>query len=471
MRITLACLLVAVGLSLWLPAFPSEAAAESAGADWSLEDVFPPMNTTPPPKDVIEEQRKEQQREEREAEELRQKQELLRKFPRRTAPTAGPRGQPGDVAPEGSAESARQGTGALTKEGDFVSLNFDYADIGMVIQTVAELLKINYILAPGVSGKVTIQTSGRIAVSELLFVLEKMLEVNNLSMVKSGDFYKIIPAGSAARESLGTLEAGREPAGPGMVIKVFQLSQIAPSEVVRIFGALKSPQGVFIPHDPGNLLFVLETPERLAMFGDLIAAVDVDAYRNVQVEMYPVKHSQADELARDLSQVLAAVATGSGRGAAKFKLVPVKSLNTLILVSAEPGLGALMKRWVNDLDQPAAAEAEKVFVHYLDHAGADNVAAVLRELYSRKGDTGGGPDGWRRVGGRHGRRRRKGRPGARGRASGDDRRWRRGQRQGEGGVGQGQQRGHHPDGPLELSGRPRDDQDAGQAAPSRSSSR
>ncbi len=385
MRIARVGLLVAAGLILGLAAFPSKAAAEPAGADWSLEDVFPPMDTTPPPRDAGEEQRKEQQREERESEELRQKQELLRKFPRRTAPPAPDAGQPGDVAPDGLAEAGKQGTGALTKEGDFVSLNFDYADIGMVVQTVAELLKINYILAPGVSGKVTIQTSGRIAVSELLFVLEKMLEVNNLSMVKSGDFYKIIPAGSAAREGLGTLEAGREPAGPGMVIKVFQLGQIAPSEVIKIFGALKSPQGVFIPHDPGSLLFVLETPERLAMFADLIASVDVDAYRNVQVEMYPVKHSQADELARDLTQVLAAVTTGSGRAAAKFKLVPVKSLNTLILVSAEPGLGALMKRWVNDLDQPAAAEADKVFVHYLDHAGADNVASVLRELYSEKG--------------------------------------------------------------------------------------
>ncbi len=337
MKITRVGLLVAVGLSLGPAAFPSKAVAEPAGSDRTLEDIFPPMNNAPP------------------------------------------------EIPSGAAEAARQGSGALTKEGDFVSLNFDSADIGMVVQTVAELLKINYILAPGVSGKVTIQTSGRIAVSELLFVLEKMLEVNNLSMVKSGDFYKIIPAGSVAREGLGTLGPDEAPAGPGMVIKIFQLTQIAPSEVIKIFGALKSPQGVFIPHDPANLLFVLETPERLAMFGDLIASVDVDAYRSVQVEMYPVRHSQADELARDLAQVLTAAATVPGRAAAKFKLVPVKALNTLILVSAEPGLGALMKRWVNDLDRPAAAEADKVFVHYLDHAGADNVASVLRELYFEKG--------------------------------------------------------------------------------------
>ncbi len=297
--------------------------------------------------------------------------------PQGTPPTPVP------VQPAPSRQAPRPST-AASEDGQSVALNFDYADISMVIQTIAEILKMNYILAPGVSGKVTIQTSDRIARSELPFVLEKILEVNNLTMIKSGDFYKIIPIASIGKETLATIPPKGAAEGPQMVIRIFTLRQIAPSEVIKLFAPLKSPQGVFIPHDPANILFVLETPERLAMYDELIASVDVDIYQNVQVELHQIKNAQAEELAKDLNQVLTAVTSVPGRLAAKFKLIPVKSINSILFVSAEPGLGAIMNRWVADLDQPASADSEKIFVCSLNHASAENLASILREVYADK---------------------------------------------------------------------------------------
>ncbi len=245
----------------------------------------------------------------------------------------------------------------------------------MVIQTIAEILKMNYILAPGVSGKVTIQTSDRIARSELPFVLEKILEVNNLTMVKSGDFYKIIPIASIGQETLETVppDGGRQRAADG-----HQDLHPASDRALRGHQALQPAQvarrGLLIPHDPANILFVLETPERLAMYDELIASVDVDIYRNVQVELHQVKNAQAEELVKDLNQVLTAVTSVPGRPAAKFKLISVKSINAILFVSAEPGLGTIMNRWLADLDQPATADSEKIFVCPLNHASAENLA-------------------------------------------------------------------------------------------------
>jgi general secretion pathway protein D len=276
------------------------------------------------------------------------------------------------------------------KDDEFIGLNFDYADINTVIQTISGILNLNYILAPGVSGKVTIQTSGKIAVADLFFVLEKILEVNNLTAVKSDDYYKIIPLGSVTKEAIPILGPGEEVPRGGLVIKIFKLSFMAPSEVAKIFGGLKSPQGIFLPHDAGNILFMLENPERLAMFTDLIQAVDVDLYRNISVEMITIVNAQAEELAKDLTQIIGAVVAVPGRAASKFKLVPIKSINAILWVTAEPGLGDLVKKWVRELDQKGTAESEKVFVYALSHASADNVAGILRELYAEKGTGSGG---------------------------------------------------------------------------------
>ena len=91
----------------------------------------------------------------------------------------------------------------------YVSLNFDNADISVVIQTIAELLHLNYIVAPTVRGRITIQTTDKLPVSSLLPVLEQILEVNNFTAVKSGDFYKIVPANQAKQESVETVLPGR----------------------------------------------------------------------------------------------------------------------------------------------------------------------------------------------------------------------------------------------------------------------
>lgn len=293
---------------------------------------------------------------------------------------------PGTLPVE-TAEDEPTGSPIKTEGEKYVGLNFDFADINVVIQTIAELIDLNYILSPGISGKVTIQTSGKIAVTDLFFVLEKILEVNNLTAVKSGNFYKIIPIGSVNKEAIETIGPDEELPGEQIIIKIFKLSQSLPSDITRIFGSLKSPQGIFIPHDPTGILLVRDTASRIKMFNDLIESLDVNIYENVQVELHHVRNAQAEDLAKDLTQVLTTIATVPGRQAARFKLIPVKSINALLFVTSQPNLGDLLKNWIKELDQPATAEAEKVFVYNLNHASAENIASILRELYSEKGGT------------------------------------------------------------------------------------
>src|SRR5439155_1201732 len=67
------------------------------------------------------------------------------------------------------------------QRGRFVVLNFDNADIETVIQAASEIIGFNYVLAPDVRGKVTVQTSGRIAQEEVFGVLLAILEVQGFT--------------------------------------------------------------------------------------------------------------------------------------------------------------------------------------------------------------------------------------------------------------------------------------------------
>ena len=78
-------------------------------------------------------------------------------------------------------------------EEQYVMLNFENADISVVINTVSEMLKMNYILAPGVTVKITIQSQNKVPLSELFSTFQRLLEFNGFTAVKDGSFYLIVP--------------------------------------------------------------------------------------------------------------------------------------------------------------------------------------------------------------------------------------------------------------------------------------
>ena len=101
--------------------------------------------------------------------------------------------------------SRRRRPGARIEEDDNknIILNFENADINTVIETVGDILGINYILSPGISGQVTIQSNSKFPVEDLFSIFQTVLELNNLTAVKEGAFYHILPVDQAKGLPLG----------------------------------------------------------------------------------------------------------------------------------------------------------------------------------------------------------------------------------------------------------------------------
>jgi len=267
------------------------------------------------------------------------------------------------------------------EEDKYVSLNFDNAEIGVVIQTISELIGLNYIVAPGVKGRVTIQTSSRIPVSSLFDLLGEILEVNALTAVKSGSFYKIVPVSQARQKDIETMVDGQASSPQEVITQIVPLTHIRPSEVVKILNPLKSPAGLYIAHDPTRILLMTETAKKITELMEIVSLLDVDTFEQVQVELYPVRYADAVALADDLRQIVSTIFSAGGRGKAVFAVVPVPQVNALMIISGEPSLAANLRAWVIKLDQPATESGEQIFVYPLAHAKAEDLTGVLTQVF------------------------------------------------------------------------------------------
>jgi len=192
-------------------------------------------------------------------------------------------------------------------EQDFIILNFENTDIKTIVATFGELLGINYILTPGITGNVTIQSFSRFPTKNLFQVFQSILEVNGLTAARDGDFYRIVPIDSA-RTHPGDVISGKDieySLDSAFVTQLFPLKNVKASEVSSILTQLM-PRGTnLIVYDPSNLLIVTSLPHTLDKFRKIIEAIDVGNVDSgsVRTFVYHVENGNAKKLEEILNTV------------------------------------------------------------------------------------------------------------------------------------------------------------------------
>jgi general secretion pathway protein D len=199
----------------------------------------------------------------------------------------------------------------LEQEADeqFIILNFDNTDIQTVISTFAELLHINYILTPGISGTVTIQSYKKFPFKDLFQIFQSILEVNGLTAVKDGEFYRIVPIDTARQQPVDVAK-GKEAKitlDSSFITQLVPLEYVKASEVAKILKNYMSRGTDLIVYEPANLLIITALPHTLVKFMKIIEALDVSEseQESIKTFVYYVENGEAKKLADILTKIFA----------------------------------------------------------------------------------------------------------------------------------------------------------------------
>jgi general secretion pathway protein D len=292
-------------------------------------------------------------------------------------------------------------------------LNFDNADVEVVIQAAAEIVGFNYVLAPGARGrKVTVQTSGKISSDEVFGVLLTILDVNGLAAVRSGNLYRIIPREGAPQTSVKTV-VGREVAGTlpsdEVVTQIVPLRFINAQDAVTLLRPFVPAQGAIAAHRETNLLILTDTAANIRRLLDMLQLVDVEVALN-ELQIIALKHADALELAQILAQLFAGSRVGApgvtgppppppppaapplpsaggiGAGGPERPLiVPERRSNSLVIHARKQDM-EIIRRLIEKLDVDIYG-GQRVFIYFAENTKARDLATTLDAIYGR-GDRG-----------------------------------------------------------------------------------
>jgi general secretion pathway protein D len=291
-------------------------------------------------------------------------------------------------------------------------LNFDNADLEVVIQAAAEIVGFNYVLAPAARGrKVTVQTSGKISSDEVFGVLLTILDVNGLAAVRSGNLYRIIPREGVPQTSVKTVvgrEVGTTLPPDEVVTQIVPLRFVNAPDAVTLLRPFVPAQGAITAHRETNLLILTDTVSNIRRLLEMLELVDVEVALN-ELQIIALKHADAQELAQLLAQLFVARGTGAAPGApppppalpgapaappvgalglpaSDRPLIMAERRSNSLVVHARKADMETIRRLVEKLDVDLYG-GQRVFIYFAENSKARDLATTLDAIYGR-GDRG-----------------------------------------------------------------------------------
>ena len=261
-----------------------------------------------------------------------------------------------------------------------ITLNFNNADLKEVASVILdESLGVNYIIDARVQGTVNFSTSAPVTYEVALDSLEILLQMNNAALIRGADLYRIVPLAEAPSRSLPPrlAEIGHD-IPPGYAIQIIPLKYISASEIEALVEPFLTPGTIKRIDTKRNLLLVGGTGNDLETIVRTVRAFDVDWLKGMSVAIFTLQHTDPNVIIADLKNIL--TADGSS-GMELVRLFPIERKNAILAVTHNSALLEHVETWVGKLDA-GIGEGQRLFVYYVEHGKASNLAEILSTLYS-----------------------------------------------------------------------------------------
>ncbi|MCC5809662.1 MAG: type II secretion system secretin GspD [Ectothiorhodospiraceae bacterium] len=249
----------------------------------------------------------------------------------------------------------------MRNDDEGVTLNLRDTDIGVLIDTVADVTGRNFIIDPRVRGSVTVVSSRPMDPEEIYRVFLSILETHGFAAIPAGEVVKVVPD-AGARQLGPTVEPE---AMADVVTEVIQAENIPVAELVPILRPLVPQSGHLAAYPPTNVLIVSDRAGNMQRIRGLVA--DIDQVGDQDVDMVRVENASVTEIARILQNLQRSDPEGAP---AQDLQIAVDERTGSILLSGDLNQRMRMRQLIAELDDPIDDEGDThvIYLRYADAA-------------------------------------------------------------------------------------------------------
>lgn len=289
-------------------------------------------------------------------------------------PVAGSSVQPGGTVQTALPASTVNLSGKYT-------LNFNDADIRIIIEAVAKYTGKNFIIDPQVKGKVTIISTRAMDAKQVYEVFQSILKVHGYAAVPGKDVIKIVPDANAKQEAIDNMRPRQDSDSDEVVTHVIEVRHVDANQLVPILRPLVPQRGHLAAVPSSNVIIISDAASNIARLVTIINRIDQAT--DSEVEVIPLSHASASEIMRIVNQLESGAAKGPQAPQERTKMVADDRTNSL-LISGDKTARLRLRTLIAHLDTPVELGGN-THVVYLRNAVAKDLVPVLTGITQAKG--------------------------------------------------------------------------------------
>ncbi len=275
--------------------------------------------------------------------------------------------------------------GAKPGEKREISLSFDHMDIVPVLDEIlGEILQLNYVIDPAIRGSISLRVKGSYSKKEFIELLNNILELNGLALTKSRhDLYKVVRKANSGRAT-GTVKGKiKRAVQPGDQITILQLKYLSAAQAVNAVRNFVSASAVILPETTTNSIILSDTIENQRKVAKLLSLLDIPPFKGIDWKIFPLEASDAKDVAADLEKIFKTPGLYSRPGLDQggFFILPLESINSVLVATRWPGLLDVAEQWIKELDHSATQIGSQVHIYFVQNGNSKEIVDVLKQLY------------------------------------------------------------------------------------------
>ena len=255
-----------------------------------------------------------------------------------------------------------------------LSVELTKVDIKQAIKIIlGDILKLNYVLHPNVRGLVTLRTVRPITKTQMLGLLDAVLEAHGLMAVHGDGIVQIIPSSSKKDAKVTHLLKKTK---DGFGVEVIPLTNIPTGKMLKLLAPVVEKDDVIDLPGMNNLLLISGIKKQRITIKKLIELLDVDAMASQYVAIVSLRNTRPEVMISELEQIL------SPRGNGLVRFTPIKRLNALMAITPNQKLIETVNLWIARLDKTKDADERRLFVYFVKHSDATALTETLKGVFA-----------------------------------------------------------------------------------------
>lgn len=295
--------------------------------------------------------------------------ELIEEINRDGARPAG--GPPIDIAPQpvdGDAD-------------EVVELNYEQADLRLVLEELAEALDISLVIDPGINRTVSLRTAQDRPLSrDDIWPLMRLLTRDaGVVINRVGNVYNVRQVSTPATTEFVTPE-GLDQSSAARIMQVTPLIYVSAEAAIEVIQPLLQSEGDVRQFTINNTLAISAGPEELERINQLLLLVDADPFLNQGIRVYPLENANALEVAEELAEILLLI---EGENPS-YQVRGIGRINALLVTAPATRGFDEVSRWVAILDAESQEQVEQLFMYRVKNLPALELAETLGQVFEEE---------------------------------------------------------------------------------------